>query len=203
MFISLIQPQDYTQSIDCLKPTSWSWDSRFIHSANLWVDKLTARLDWQFNRLTLSTDNWSEWRNDLTLLSVLYRDSLWAGFSNFTFRPVQNQKLKFKMQLSYLAIGLMLYFIRPTSGNVASKRLYDDLLLGYNRLIRPVVNDSDTLIVQLGLKLTQIIDLVSLWRPSWKSDSFFCVAESQKSDPHDEHLVQTGKTEAEIEHHCN
>lgn len=43
-----------------------------------------------------------------------------------------------------------------------SKRLYDDLLKksGYNRLIRPVENNSDTLVVKLGLRLTQIIDVV-------------------------------------------
>ena len=44
-----------------------------------------------------------------------------------------------------------------------AKRLYDDLLRqsGYNKLIRPVGNTSDTLIVRLGLRLTQIIDVVS------------------------------------------
>ncbi|KAK2150409.1 hypothetical protein LSH36_406g02018 [Paralvinella palmiformis] len=42
-----------------------------------------------------------------------------------------------------------------------AKRLYDDLLRqsGYNKLIRPVGNTSDTLIVRLGLRLTQIIDV--------------------------------------------
>ena len=44
-----------------------------------------------------------------------------------------------------------------------AKRLYDDLLRksGYNKLIRPVGNTSDTLTVKLGLRLTQIIDVVS------------------------------------------
>ena len=45
-----------------------------------------------------------------------------------------------------------------------AKRLYDDLLRqsGYNKLIRPVGNTTDTLIVRLGLRLTQIIDVVSM-----------------------------------------
>jgi nicotinic acetylcholine receptor len=43
-----------------------------------------------------------------------------------------------------------------------AKRLYDDLLRDYNKLIRPVGNTSDTLIVKLGLRLTQIIDVVSI-----------------------------------------
>lgn len=44
-----------------------------------------------------------------------------------------------------------------------AKRLYDDLLRksGYNKLIRPVGNNTDVLLVNLGLRLTQIIDVVS------------------------------------------
>ncbi|CAG0894178.1 unnamed protein product [Darwinula stevensoni] len=41
----------------------------------------------------------------------------------------------------------------------AAKRLYDDLLSDYNRLIRPVSNISDKLTVHLGLKLSQLIDV--------------------------------------------
>lgn len=43
--------------------------------------------------------------------------------------------------------------------NPDAKRLYDDLLSNYNRLIRPVGNNSDRLTVKLGLKLAQIIDI--------------------------------------------
>ena len=45
-----------------------------------------------------------------------------------------------------------------------AKRLYDDLLGekgGYNKLIRPVGNTSDRLVVKIGLRLSQIIDVVS------------------------------------------
>lgn len=48
-----------------------------------------------------------------------------------------------------------------TTANPDAKRLYDDLMSSYNRLIRPVVNNSDTLTVRLGLKLSQLIDVVS------------------------------------------
>jgi len=50
--------------------------------------------------------------------------------------------------------------LRPESD---AKRLYDDKLRfsGYNKLIRPVGNTSDTLTVRIGLRLTQIIDVVS------------------------------------------
>ncbi|KMQ94021.1 acetylcholine receptor subunit alpha-like 2 protein [Lasius niger] len=43
--------------------------------------------------------------------------------------------------------------------NPDAKRLYDDLLSNYNRLIRPVSNNTDTVIVKLGLRLSQLIDL--------------------------------------------
>ncbi|KAL7021449.1 hypothetical protein ACKWTF_011875 [Chironomus riparius] len=43
--------------------------------------------------------------------------------------------------------------------NPDSKRLYDDLLSNYNRLIRPVGNNSDRLTVKMGLKLSQLIEV--------------------------------------------
>lgn len=46
-------------------------------------------------------------------------------------------------------------------GNPDAKRLYDDLLSSYNRLIRPVSNNTDTVLVKLGLRLSQLIELVS------------------------------------------
>jgi nicotinic acetylcholine receptor len=46
-------------------------------------------------------------------------------------------------------------------GNPDAKLLYDELLTDYNRLIRPVTNTTDKLTVKLGLKLSQLIDVVS------------------------------------------
>ncbi|XP_063232582.1 acetylcholine receptor subunit beta-like 2 [Bacillus rossius redtenbacheri] len=43
--------------------------------------------------------------------------------------------------------------------NPDAKRLYDDLLSNYNRLIRPVINNTETLIVRLGLRLSQLIEV--------------------------------------------
>lgn len=51
--------------------------------------------------------------------------------------------------------------IPSLSANPDAKRLYDDLLSNYNRLIRPVSNNTDTVLVKLGLRLSQLIDLVS------------------------------------------
>ncbi|XP_065566598.1 acetylcholine receptor subunit alpha-L1-like isoform X2 [Artemia franciscana] len=40
-----------------------------------------------------------------------------------------------------------------------AKRLYDDLLSTYNRIIRPVLNHSDAIVVKLRLRLSQLIEL--------------------------------------------
>ena len=48
------------------------------------------------------------------------------------------------------------------SGNPDAKRLYDDLLSNYNKLVRPVANVSEAVTVHLKLKLSQLIAVVSL-----------------------------------------
>jgi len=40
------------------------------------------------------------------------------------------------------------------------KRLQEDLISGYNRLVRPVKHNSDKLIVKFGIRLIQILDVV-------------------------------------------
>ena len=45
--------------------------------------------------------------------------------------------------------------------NPDAKRLYDDLLSNYNKLVRPVANVSDALVVKIKLKLSQLIDVVN------------------------------------------
>ncbi|XP_073943089.1 acetylcholine receptor subunit alpha-like isoform X1 [Choristoneura fumiferana] len=46
-----------------------------------------------------------------------------------------------------------------SAGNPDAKRLYDDLLSNYNKLVRPVVNTTDVLRVCIKLKLSQLIDV--------------------------------------------
>lgn len=58
------------------------------------------------------------------------------------------------------AVFIALHFATGLA-NPDSKRLYDDLLSNYNRLIRPVGNNSDRLTVKMGLRLSQLIDVVS------------------------------------------
>lgn len=63
--------------------------------------------------------------------------------------------------VQWTAIFFLLQLITITFANPDAKRLYDDLLSNYNRLIRPVSNNTDTVLVKLGLRLSQLIDLVS------------------------------------------
>ncbi|XP_059160025.1 acetylcholine receptor subunit alpha-like isoform X2 [Physella acuta] len=52
-------------------------------------------------------------------------------------------------------------FIVVCHANENAKRLYDDLLRrsGYNKLIRPVGNNTDKLVVKMGIRLSQLIDI--------------------------------------------
>ena len=50
------------------------------------------------------------------------------------------------------------------NGNPDAKRLYDDLISRYNKLVRPVRNVSDPLTVHIKLKLSQLIEVAS-WFP--------------------------------------
>ena len=44
--------------------------------------------------------------------------------------------------------------------NPDAKRLYDEILSGYNKLVRPVKNVTDPVTVKVKLKLSQLIDMV-------------------------------------------
>ncbi|BFY96986.1 hypothetical protein BsWGS_00026 [Bradybaena similaris] len=56
---------------------------------------------------------------------------------------------------------LLLWIIVSCDANDNAKRLYDDLLMssGYNKFIRPVANNTDKLVVRLGIRLSQLIDI--------------------------------------------
>ena len=60
---------------------------------------------------------------------------------------------------------LLIYFLPNTIvANPHAKKLYDVLLRksGYNRIVRPVANESEVIRVTIGLKLSQLIDVVSM-----------------------------------------
>lgn len=58
--------------------------------------------------------------------------------------------------------GLFIFtIIKLINCNEDAKRLYDDLMVNYNRNTRPVKNPFEPLIVHIKLRLSQIIDVVS------------------------------------------
>lgn len=71
--------------------------------------------------------------------------------------------MSFANTYSYLFVTIIIrffFFLFPvTCGNPDAKRLYDDLLSNYNKLVRPVVNVTDALTVRIKLKLSQLIDV--------------------------------------------
>uniref|UniRef100_A0A336M5I2 CSON010466 protein n=1 Tax=Culicoides sonorensis TaxID=179676 RepID=A0A336M5I2_CULSO len=70
---------------------------------------------------------------------------------------IQKFNTKYIVVLTY--ISCFAYFAPQSTANPDAKRLYDDLLSNYNRLIRPVSNNTDTILVKLGLRLSQLIEL--------------------------------------------
>ena len=73
--------------------------------------------------------------------------------------------MSYRILAPLLFCSLLVLLWRVTDASPEAKRLYDDLLGdkgGYNKLIRPVGNSSDKLVVRIGLRLSQIIDVVSV-----------------------------------------
>jgi hypothetical protein len=71
---------------------------------------------------------------------------------------------KLKYLSTFLIKIILLSHLLPhtvCAANPDAKRLYDDLLSNYNKLVRPVVNVTDALTVRIKLKLSQLIDVVS------------------------------------------
>lgn len=59
------------------------------------------------------------------------------------------------------ALAIMFLLPQLLLANEDAKRLYDDLMVSYNRHRRPANSPQDTATVKLKLRLSQIIDVVS------------------------------------------
>ncbi|CAK1542807.1 unnamed protein product [Leptosia nina] len=64
-----------------------------------------------------------------------------------------------RARLLLAALWAVCFVCGGCGGNPDAKRLYDDLLSNYNKLVRPVLNVSDALTVRIKLKLSQLIDV--------------------------------------------
>ncbi|CAL8356979.1 unnamed protein product [Merluccius merluccius] len=59
----------------------------------------------------------------------------------------------------YVCLYIMALAVQESLQGEHQRKLYKELLANYNRLERPVVNDSTPILVELGLTLLQIIDV--------------------------------------------
>lgn len=62
----------------------------------------------------------------------------------------------------WMLSAVVLAMLKGGQCNPDVKRLFDDLMNGYNSIIRPVSNNSDRLEVKMGIRLSQLIDVVCL-----------------------------------------
>ena len=73
-----------------------------------------------------------------------------------------------------LGIIMGIMFSVLTQCNPDAKRLFDDLLSSYNKLVRPVINVTDAVTVKFKLKLSQLIDVVRTEVELSPADSLRC-----------------------------
>ncbi|XP_071944532.1 neuronal acetylcholine receptor subunit alpha-6-like [Antedon mediterranea] len=94
------------------------------------------------------------------------------------------------MQTSYITLfaTIVTCLVGACSGSESQEKLYIKLMTNYNQLVRPVVNNNDTLTVYFGLQLSQLVDIdeknqimiTSVWvkerwvdnKLSWDPDKF-------------------------------
>lgn len=59
-------------------------------------------------------------------------------------------------------IHLHLFFVTEgAEGSKSAEKLFKKLMTNYSPYIRPVSNDTDLVIVHLGIALSQLVDIVS------------------------------------------
>lgn len=60
--------------------------------------------------------------------------------------------------ITFILLNNKLFCFAAANNDAA--RLFEDLLTDYNKLVRPVDNNNDTLVVNFKLKLSQLLDVV-------------------------------------------
>ncbi|MPC21292.1 Acetylcholine receptor subunit alpha-like [Portunus trituberculatus] len=101
---------------------------------------------------------WSWRAEDATDASRRTKKSPSAGSGVLRARPPISTSHKLLLASFLVLVGLL---APAECGNPDAKRLYDDLLSNYNKLVRPVVNVTDVLTVRIKLKLSQLIDVAN------------------------------------------
>lgn len=61
----------------------------------------------------------------------------------------------------YFFTNRTLLLVKLIFGDEDARRLIEDLLIDYDTVVRPVVNQEDQIKLYLGIKLSQIADIVN------------------------------------------
>ncbi|GBM89446.1 hypothetical protein AVEN_133595-1 [Araneus ventricosus] len=85
-----------------------------------------------------------------------------AGCALLSSVNIASSTLHASARRAWVLVLVLCTIVAISEAHPAAKRLHDDLLSDYNRLIRPVGNHSHKVTVHLGLKLSQLIDIVSI-----------------------------------------
>jgi len=94
----------------------------------------------------------------VTVVTLVSTRKLWnnKGFYNFRFFLfIYRSKKNFSKNNLFCN-----QYLGAKSG-LNERRLLDDLLENYNKLERPVINETEAVVLSFGLTLQQIIDVVS------------------------------------------
>lgn len=76
------------------------------------------------------------------------------------FRQNEFPTTKWSMTIAFQLFVFALFFSNTVS-NIYEKELQEDIIRGYNRLVRPVQHNSDILVVRFGVRLVSLLDVVS------------------------------------------
>lgn len=117
----------------------------------------------ELNGSSMKMKMWQTPENSVKYFQYSYESLTWtADWSWDILWLIMISRARYQRFKRLLCIILICFRLESGSaGNPDAKRLYDDLLSNYNKLVRPVVNVSDALTVKIKLKLSQLIDVVS------------------------------------------
>ena len=75
---------------------------------------------------------------------------------------ILDSHVQIKLCFCFQAVSVLILLAQACQANEDAKRLLDDLFANYNNMVRPVANPSDIIKLHLGIKLSQIADIVSV-----------------------------------------
>ena len=122
--------------------------SNFAAKSVVWMYKVTAKIvRWQIKEKVNQRSRKWVWVWPWSLLVFHLVSQIIQGENYFGIKPPE-----------YLSLP----FILGTIGGSAERRLLEDLMNYYQKLERPVANESEAVQLKFGLTLQQIMDVVGI-----------------------------------------